>query len=173
MRIVLGVLAAVVVASGQRAARAFPDGAPWGSADPNAAENCATCHFDGETVRNSKALAVRGLPEKLLSGTLYDLVVTFENPGGVAAGFQMIAWAENQSAGTFVSQAADTETAGTAIRSTAPTKTIGSVSWAVQWRTSTTIDTTVNIYVAASAANDDQSPLGDSIHFRSYKYPAR
>jgi len=173
VRIVLGVLAAVVAASGHQAARAFPDGAPWGAADPDAAENCATCHFDGETVRNSKALAVRGLPENLSSDTLYDLVVTFENPGGVAAGFQMIAWTENQSAGTFASQAADTETAGTAIRSTTVTKKDGAVSWAVQWRTPTTIDTTVNIYVAASAANDDQSPLGDSIHFRSYEYPVR
>ena len=85
----------------------------------------------------------------------------------------MIAWAENQSAGTFASQAADTETVGTAIRSTTVTKKDGAVSWAVQWRTPTTIDTTVNIYVAASAANDDQSPLGDSIHFRSYEYPVR
>jgi len=169
MRIVPGVLAVVVTALGYQAARAFPDGAPWGAADPDAAENCATCHFDGETVRNSQALAVEGLPENLSPGTLYELVVTFQNPGGVAAGFQMIAWAGNHSAGTFASRATHTETVGTAIRSIAPTKKAGPVSWPVQWRTPPTIDTTVSIHVAAAAANDDQSPLGDRIHFRGYE----
>ena len=172
MRIAAGVFSAAVAALGYQAARAFPDGAPWGAADPDATENCGTCHFDGEPARDSKALAVSGLPENLSADTLYDLVVTFENPGGVAAGFQMIAWAGHSPAGQFTPQATDLETVGAAVRSTEPTRSDGPVSWAVRWRTPATIDSTVRIHVAATAANDDQSPLGDSIHFRSYEYPA-
>jgi len=121
-------------------------------------------------VQNSKALNVKGLPEKLAPDTTYELTVTFENPDGVAAGFQLIAWVEKQDAGTFDSQTENTETAGSAIRSTSPTVKEGSVSWVMQWRTPSKIDTTVTIFLAATSANHDQSPLGDRVHFRSFSY---
>lgn len=163
-------LATALMAVASQATRAFPDGAPWGAANPEATQNCAACHFDGEPTRNSASLVIDGLPEYLSPDTLYDLVVRFDNPGGLAAGFQMFAGAGNQPAGTFTSDAVDTETVGAAIRSTAPMVKQGPVSWAVRWHTPASIDAVLNIYVAASSANDDQSPFGDNIHFRSYLY---
>lgn len=163
-----GLLASFGVVPGYQVAGAYPEGAPWGAADPNDVGSCATCHFDKDTVHGSSSLTIAGLTEKLTPNTSYDLVVTFVNPGGVAAGFQMIAWAENQDAGFFSSECEDTETVGSKIRSTAPTIKEGPVSWAVQWRTPPTKNTTIRIYLAAIAANHDQSPLGDRVHFRSY-----
>lgn len=170
-RVVSAGLAAVVAVSAYNAALAFPDGAPWGAADPNAAENCATCHFDGEPVRNSKALSIEGLPERLSPDTLYELILRFENPDGAVAGFQILAWAGGQTAGTFASRAEHTEAVGAAIRSTAAVGNDGTVSWTVKWRTPHTVELPAVIHAAVLAANDDQSPLGDEVHFRSYEYP--
>jgi hypothetical protein len=149
---------------------AFPDGAPWGAANPDATENCAGCHFDGEPFRDSKALTVTGLPETLAPDTIYEIMVQFENPGGMAAGFQMFAAADSQSPGSFTSDADNTETVGAAIRSTAPVEKEGPVCWTVRWRTPKAIESAIKIYVAASAANFDRSAFGDNIHFRSYRF---
>jgi hypothetical protein len=81
----------------------------------------------------------------------------------------MIAWSDNPDAGTFTSETDNTETLGSAIRSTSPVVKEGSVSWAVRWHTPENIAMSVTIYVAASAANHDQSPFGDRVHFRSYE----
>ena len=166
-------LASVIATFGYQAAHAYPEGAPWGAADPNAEENCATCHFDSEAVHDSSALAVKGLPEELTPDKTYELTVTFENPEGVAAGFQLFAWMDNQDIGAFYSETENTETAGSAIRSTTPVVKKGTVSWAVQWRTPAKIDTAVTIYMAATSANHDQSPFGDRVHFRSFIYSGR
>lgn len=163
-------MASVIATSGFQAAFAYPEGAPWGAADPNAEENCATCHFDNEAVQNSDALIVEGLPEILEPDTTYDLVVTFDNAGGVAAGFQLLAWGNESDSGTIASETDNTETAGSAMHSTSPTVETGSMSWALLWHTPATIEKSVTIYVAAAAANLDQSPLGDRVHFRSYTY---
>jgi hypothetical protein len=153
-------------------AKAYPDGAPWGAANPDAEENCSSCHFDGEAQRDSPALSVEGLPGALSADTLYELLVTFDNPEGVAAGFQMIAGAGDETAGIFTSETDNTETAGSAIRSTAPVQNKGPVTWSLQWHTPKVIDTTITIYLAASAANSDQSALGDNIYFRHYQFAA-
>ena len=153
-------------------AQAFPDGAPWGAANPLAEENCSSCHFDGEAEHQSPALSVEGLPAAISADTLYELLVRFENPDGVVAGFQMIAGAGDDSAGQFSSETENTETAGSAIRSTVPVLTKGPVTWALQWHTPDVIETTITVYLAASAANDDRSAFGDNIHFRSYQFVA-
>ena len=162
-------LASVIVTLGYQAAFAFPEGAPWGAANPNAAENCTTCHFDNEAVQDSSSLSIKGLPEELAPDTTYELVVTFDNPEGIAAGFQLIAWGDDPNTGTFESEADNTEAVGATIRSTSPIVKTGSVSWTLTWHTPATMDKSVTIYVAATAANHDQSPLGDRVHFRSYR----
>ncbi len=83
-------------------ARAFPDGAPWGAANPAAEQDCAACHFGVEPVHASDALAIYGLPQKLEAGVTYDLAITFEDPSIVVAGFQLIAQAVEQDVGTEV-----------------------------------------------------------------------
>ncbi len=154
------------------AARAFPDGAPWGAANPAAEQNCATCHFDAEPIRDSEALVISGLPLHPAPGTIYELKIILADPDTVTAGFQLIAQAANHEAGTFFSTEAEVEFIGAVIRSTAPLRSDAAVAWEVEWRAPSTVVSTVVFYVAASAANDDGSPFGDTIHFRSYRLTA-
>jgi hypothetical protein len=154
------------------AARAFPDGAPWGAANPAAEQNCATCHFDADPIRDSAALVISGLPLYPAPDTIYELEIIFEDPDTVTAGFQLIAQAVNHEAGTFSSTEAEVEFIGAVIRSTAPVRSDARVLWKIEWRAPTAIVSPVVFYVAASAANDDGSPFGDTIHYRSYRLTA-
>lgn len=150
-------------------AHAFPDGAPWGAANPAADQDCAACHFGSEPVLASDALGIIGLPKKVEAGVTYDLVIKFESPGIVIAGFQLIAQAAEQDVGIFTASADNVEFIGSSIRSIAPLKISGRAAWEIRWHTPDKVFGPVNFYVAASAANDDGSPFGDTIHFRSYQ----
>jgi hypothetical protein len=169
MRVFIALVTIVVAAFSLNAARAFPDGAPWGAANPAAEQNCASCHFDAAPVRDSESLVIIGLPLKPAPGANYELEIIFEDPETVVAGFQLIAQAGNQQAGTFFSTEAEVEFIGATVRSTAPIRSEGSISWAVEWRAPTVIVSPIVFYIAASAANYDESPFGDTIHFRSYR----
>lgn len=155
--------------SAARFAGAYPEGAPWGSANPDVVEHCASCHFGAEPVHASPVLRVTGLPEQLKADREYELTVIFEPSQAVGSGFQMIAWAEEHEAGEFEALQSDLESIGTAIRSTAPSMDNTPATWRLRWRTPAALPPELHIHVAASAANLDQSPLGDTIHYRSYR----
>ena len=159
------VFAAVFVSE----ARAFPDGAPWGAANPAIEQDCANCHFGDEPVLVSPVLLVEGLPEKLNPGQTYDLTIVFEDPNIVIAGFQLIARADNRDSGTFTATANDIEFIGASISSIVPKRNPGRAVWSIHWRAPENIEGVIDFYVAASAANDDGSPFGDTIHYRSYR----
>lgn len=150
-------------------ARAFPDGAPWGAANPAIEQNCANCHFGAEPVLDSPALLIQGLPEKFNPGETYDLAIIFADPNIVIAGFQLIARAVNDDSGKFTVAGDDIEFIGASIRSIAPQRSPGRAAWSIHWRAPEDIVGAIDFYVAASAANDDGSPFGDTIHFRSYR----
>ena len=153
-------------------AGAFPDGAPWGAANPAADQNCASCHFDADPIVESAALVVRGLPQKTEPGARHELEIALDDPETVVAGFQLIAQAAGERTGTFVSAESNVEFIGAAIRSTAAVEHRKPATWIVEWRAPDTIESDVVFYVAASAANDDGSPLGDRIHFKTYRVTA-
>jgi hypothetical protein len=153
-------------------ATAFPDGAPWGAANPAAEQNCATCHFGDEPVRDSAALVIEGLPRHPAPGAIYELEISFDGPDIVIAGFQLFAQMEEQQAGMLKSSAANVEFIGSAIRSTAPVNNDDGISWLIEWRAPPEIGSPIVFYVAATAANDDGSPFGDIVHFRLYRLPA-
>jgi len=150
-------------------ARAFPDGAPWGAANPAAEQDCAACHFGTEPILASDNLAISGLPKKLEAGVIYDLTITFESPDIVIAGFQLIARAAEQDVGTFTASADNIEFIGSSIRSITPLRTSGRAVWKIQWHAPEKTGGPIEFFVAASAANDDGSPFGDTIHFRTYR----
>jgi hypothetical protein len=150
-------------------AGAFPDGAPWGAANPDGAQHCATCHFDAEPVRDSAALSLEGLPARAVPGTSYSLEILFKDPRIVVAGFQLLARARGTDAGTFSSKENGVEFTGAAIRSSAKRVNDNGVSWTVQWRAPDNMVSPITFYLAASAANDDGSPFGDRIHYRNYQ----
>lgn len=168
----LGIALVFSAAFTLNAALAFPDGAPWGAANPAAEQHCATCHFGSEPIRDSGALRIVGLPAQAMAGEIYHLQVVFDDPQVVTAGFQLIADAQGQEAGTFASQETGIEFIGAAIRSTVTTKTEKGISWSVDWRAPVDLASPITFYLAASAANDDGSPFGDTIHYRSYRLAA-
>lgn len=169
MRASFVLLTAVFAAFFLHDVQAFPDGAPWVTANPAVEQGCAACHFGTDPVLESEALVLRGLPEKAEAGVTYDLTITLEDPNLVIAGFQLITQAAGRSAGTFAASSSDIECIGASIRSIAPRRTKGRAVWAVRWRAPEKRDGPIDFYVAASAANDDGSPFGDTIHFTSYR----
>lgn len=159
-------LAALTVTPG--VGLAYPEGAPWGASDPDAAENCESCHFDYPPVRASAALTVEGLPGKATPGKTYRLKVRFSETDAVIAGFQMIAKVADDPAGEFESAQPMVEYVGAAIRSTEPLPASGSFEWVMTWTAPDNPGATVTVFVAAMRANDDGSPFGDQAHFRRF-----
>jgi len=152
---------------------AFPDGAPWGAANPAATDHCANCHFDNDPVHDSKALSVEGLEDVMEPGNDYPLTIVLADTNAVTAGFQLIASADGQPVGLFTSAESNTETAGAAIRSTAPVPSEGIVRWTLNWHAPETGKQPIVFYAAATAANLDGSPFGDLIHYRAYTVEVR
>jgi hypothetical protein len=142
---------------------ASPGGAPWGAANPQSSQNCTACHFDYEAIPDSKSLSIRGLPVAPVTGSTYELQVSFKDTDAIIAGFQMLA-----SAGQFGASQKHIETTGSSIRSTRPVANINGVAWSILWTAQDLADKKVTFYLAVTGANDDGSPLGDRIHFRSF-----
>ena len=168
----LGLLAA---SSAATLALAYPEGAPWGAADSSASEHCSSCHWERDAVPQSEAIVLQGLPATLPAGEQYSLQLSLEGTTFEVSGFQVIALMERGTAGTFTAGDDDAETSvhGTAIRSTAgrPSEE-GSVKWRFDWRAPIGKLESITFLIAASAANNDQSPFGDQIHYREITVPA-
>lgn len=143
-------------------AAAYPEGAPWGAAHPEADESCASCHHDYEAVTDSAALRLKELPDRVEPGRSYPLELRFEAADAEVSGFQILA-----SHGRFESSAADIESRAEASRSTALRRRSDGFRWPLTWIAPDEPGVTVSLYLAASCANDDQSPLGDRIHYRT------
>ena len=149
-------------------AHAYPEGAPWGAADPEADEHCASCHWERNPVMNSRALRVDGQPKSVEAGRDYVLTLMLVETDAVISGMQIIASADGQPAGAFSSADADVEASAfeSALRSTAPRPATGNAArWRFTWRAPMALSGPVTLHVAASAANDDGSPFGDQIHY--------
>ncbi|MFP4002789.1 MAG: choice-of-anchor V domain-containing protein [Alphaproteobacteria bacterium] len=162
--------AALVLAAG--AARAMPGEMPWDHAGGPGRPDCTECHFDSEAVEHSPALRLEGLPERAVPGRSYDLVLRLEADGLETAGFLIRAQtAAAQEAGLppgrFLPANDRTEAGEGAIRSTesgARQKRPGVAEWRFSWRAPGRSVGAVTMYAAATAANDDRSPLGDRVH---------
>lgn len=152
-------------------AQAYPEGAPWGAADPLAGEHCASCHWERPAVMDSKALDLDGLPKRATAGKDYVFTLTLTGTAAEISGFQILASAEGQPAGRFESTDPDVEAAPitTALRSKATRPATGNMArWRFVWRAPAKLEGPVTFQAAASAANDDGSPFGDQIHYREF-----
>lgn len=164
-----GVAAVLAALTAARAGPAFalPDGTPWGRAD---GEACRDCHFVEAVVEPSSALELEGLPERFMTGETYRLVLELEAPDMGRAGFRIIASApEGASPGRFAPVDAETEADGDRIRSTRAGSELdaaGRARWTFEWHAPPdgTAAAAVELDVSANAANDDDSPFGDTIH---------
>lgn len=160
---------AAVAAFFSAAALAHPQGAPWGSADPDTTHSCAACHFDHEPVARSQSLMLTGLPEYAQAGEAYEVTLRFEAGAAPHAGFMVSA-----STGAFdaVDELVSAHKAD--VRSASPAAPVnGVVRWSFIWRVGEAAPEIVTFRAAANAANDDASPFGDILHFRKFEIPMR
>ena len=157
-----------------RPAIAYPEGAPWGAADPDAPEHCASCHWERDPVYDSAALALTGLPQGYTAGQTYTLTITLQAMDAAVSGFQFLAMADGQLAGALHGPTEHVERAalGTGVRSVAATALQDGVArWTITWR-APDADGDIEFRLAAMAGNDDQSPFGDQVHYRRFSVPA-
>ncbi|WP_150000837.1 choice-of-anchor V domain-containing protein [Iodidimonas gelatinilytica] len=148
------------------AALAFPDGAPWGM-DP--AEGCNQCHFDGDMVVPSAALAVDGLPERPLPGHRYRLHIGFEAPDAALRGMAVQMFYEyGAPAGELKAVTSAVEAQGSMGRS----RETAAQSWEFEWTAPQDMGQkdadrrAIMVHLWGNAANGDGSPFGDQIHHR-------
>ncbi len=161
MRLVVFACAAVCLLT-VGSAFAYPDGAPWGSAAEETAENCLSCHFDNEPVKESQAIELEGVPRDIDPGRIYELVLTFAKSDDGVAGFMASA-----SAGAFETSDADVEVQAHEVRSIVVKRDAGSAAWSFTWRAPEAMEDEIVFSIAANAGNDDMSPFGDVIHTKT------
>jgi len=145
---------------------AYPDGAPWESADPKAAQNCASCHYSENPVESSEAILVTRLPSVIERGKTYSLNLALVHSSHASMGFLVSA-----SRGTFSGIEDEAiEVLGGMARSMAPKSATDEVGyWMLEWEAPFGLNPgeVVSLYIAINAANDDMSPFGDVIHYRT------
>ncbi|MEM1262744.1 MAG: choice-of-anchor V domain-containing protein [Pseudomonadota bacterium] len=149
-------------------AHGFPDGAPWGAADPANQNTCSSCHHDVEAIDPSSAIKISGLPDQAQPSTRYPLTVTVRTTAATA-GFQLVAFVDRGSAGLFTSNDASIEIDAAQARSTVPVSlTDNTAVWQLVWTTPSD-RVPVSLFLAAVSANNDASPFGDQPHYRRYR----
>ncbi len=173
MRLSLLAAAAVGFAIYSGGASAQPDGPPWNSFGGPASDTCASCHFDRPPVDPSPALSLEGLNEAVRLGGTYQLTIRLATPELLSAGFLLAArWDGGRPAGRFVAGERAVETSGAAVRSIRTEVSVpGAAEWSFVWYAPDDGGGEVSFFLAANAANDDASPLGDEIHLRQVRVP--
>lgn len=158
----LAVALTLGAAAGQ--ARARSNEIPWGRKE---GEACTACHFMAQPVVQSPALKLQGIPAKPAAGESYRLVLSLTAPDVMRAGFLLVAQAAGGAAGTFQAVDTRTEADGDRLRSTQAGSTPaadGALTWEFLWRAPARITAPISFSISANAADDDRSPLGDTIH---------
>jgi hypothetical protein len=153
-------------------ARAFPDGAPWETADDP--EGCRSCHFDSPDAADSQALGLDGLPERIVAGRSYALMLVLNDESLELAGFLLSVSAAGEPAGRLDAPDGTIETAGAQARSTrdgAEPKSSGLAVWQLHWTAPDELEQPVRFDVWANAGNDDESPFGDRTYHRIWTAP--
>ncbi len=173
-RIISVLISAGLTLSGPAAA--YPSGAPWGSADPAVEPNCSSCHFGSEAISDSTSISHFIQESQITPGEAVNLYVQFRNSDNTKAGFQIIA-----SAGAFTSSYEDIEANGAQARSVAPRDnsswleilgingSTNAVMWMLQWTPPDMPGTEVSFWVAINDGDNDASPFGDQVHFRTFR----
>jgi len=146
-----------------------------GFGDPN----CRACHFDGALNAPGGRLALGGVPSAYVPGRTYPVTVTLRKNDLRRGGFEIVARfasgsRKGKQAGAWIvakdgrlqmvegqQDPALLVVQHTTAGSAAPAP--GAISWTLQWIAPVST-APVQFNLAANAANDDASPLGDFIY---------
>ena len=149
-------------------ASAYPTGAPPGHTGAAGGTDCGSCHFGTLDDASAPALDLNGLADTVPAGSRQLLSFRLSHPSMRAAGIQLSLRAADASAMTGDLQA---DGAGMTVEEGViylnhlqpfPAGADGVVSIPVRWTVPAQAGTVI-INAAMLAANDDESPLGDSV----------
>ena len=185
-RVLLPALAAVIAAgavASPAVARRMSDRPPPAHTGGFGEPTCAACHFDTQVDDGRGTIDLTGLPAVYVPGQTYVLTVSLSHPELGVGGFQLSARhaegaRQGMQAGTMrsldprVDVTSLTERPVQYARHTFDgTRTdsagVRRLSWRVEW-TAPANGGDVAFHVAANAANDDASPLGDFVYTRAF-----
>ncbi|MDW7710031.1 MAG: choice-of-anchor V domain-containing protein [Deferrisomatales bacterium] len=181
----VGAVVASLLLSGGFAA-AYVDGPPPGYSGGFGEPTCHVCHFDQVLDDSAGRLEVQGFPEAFEPGARYEVGVTVARPGTARAGFQLTV---RFSGGTRAGQQAGHLSGGEEGvgvvedasgvqyarqgREGSPVAADGIARWIVRWEAPAEAEGEVSLHVAANAANDDASELGDFVYVGEWRSRSR
>ncbi|MCI0432490.1 MAG: hypothetical protein L0271_02405 [Gemmatimonadetes bacterium] len=137
---------------------------------------CHACHWDSEPGSGSASLELRGFPDTWSADRTYEIEIVLRRQDLQRAGFQLaVRYADG---GRIATDAGVLRPGpGTALTRSGAAVTYlhhdesgtvplwpDSTRWVVTWRAPRSGAETIALHIAANAANDDDSPLGDFIH---------
>jgi len=139
---------------------------------------CLQCHMDGELNETGGSLTIEGLPARYQPGQRYRLTVVVVHPELRLAGFELSARYESgpdsaRQAGALAveddrSRVSIDETSRVQyahhLRSGTTPLRSGSGRWTILWTAPAGGSGPVAFHLAANAANDNDSPMGDFIY---------
>lgn len=149
-----------------------PPGFTGGFSEPT----CQTCHVQDDVNAGTGSVHIEGVPPAYERDTAYTLTITLAQNGLAAGGFEMSArFEDGAQAGRFAARGTDpridvTTLAGIqyahhVFAGTAPLAP-DTAQWQIVW-TAPASDGVVVFHIAANAADDDYSPIGDMIYTAS------
>jgi hypothetical protein len=159
---------------------AYKDGPVPGRTGGFGGPTCQACHQDNPINTPGGELSLTGIPERYTPGETYPITVRLKKPELARGGFSMAARfvsgeSARRQAGEWqaderVTFNTDAQTnvryaqhSSVGSRPAAP----GSIEWELHWKAP--IDAgPIQFNVAANAANDDASPLGDFIYVKEF-----
>ena len=172
IRVLLGV-AVTLSTAWCGVAAAFENGPPPGHTGPLREPDCTVCHFDNGTNGQGGAVKLNGVPATYLPGQQYSISVTLEHSILSTGGFQLaIQDIAGDPAGKLNTNQDDVKTIivdGTKqiyVQHSKPRKKRDDdthIQWTMVW-TAPGGNRELIVGVAAVAANDDASALGDYVY---------
>ena len=186
-RVVLPALVACIAAgavASPAVARRLSDRPPPAHTGGFGEPTCAVCHFDTQVDDGRGTIAISGLPSMYEPGRAYVLTVSLSHPELGAGGFQLSAryaggLRQGTQAGALKALDPRVDVTGLAelpvqyarhtYDGTRPDSAGAKrTSWRIEW-TAPADGGEVVLHVAANAANDDASPLGDFVYTRAFR----
>lgn len=151
-------------------AQGYEDSAPPGHTGGFGEPDCSACHADSDPNPPEGSLRVEGLPDRIVADAEYELAVILEHPELRRGGFQLsVRSPDGNPAGQLVSLSNRTRLVKESgqvylqhTREGLQTGNDGSGRWQLRW-IAAGVSGPVYLHIAANAANDDISALGDYI----------
>ena len=165
------VVAAVLLLPGaSRLGYAYEDGAPPGHTGGFGEPDCSVCHADSDPNPANGGLQIEGLPDRILADAAYELAIVLEHAELRTGGFQLtVRSSDGEPAGKLVPLSDRTRVIEEAdqvylqhTKAGLQPQRDGAARWVFRW-IAAGVAGPVYLHVAANAANDDISPLGDYI----------